>query len=135
MRNAWRVFGSSSQSGANHEAYPVVSPFGASTSIHWSPFVTSPSRTPVSCSSCIIRVSGDAAHGFPSTTRPSFCLSGYVWIKSLAFEPPGSMTTLSGRRVSPCSGRSALSVCGMSCPSTSTSPRSSVFRSTQSIHW
>ena len=87
MRNAWRVFGSSSQSEANHDAYPVVSPFGASTSIHWSPFVTSPIRTPVSCKSCIIRVSGDAAHGFPSTTRLSFCLSGYVWISSLALLP------------------------------------------------
>ena len=32
------------------------------------------------------------------------------------------MTTRSGRRVSPCSATSALSVCGMACPSTSTSP-------------
>ena len=33
MRNAWSVFGSSSQSGANHEAYPVVRP-GARVEIH-----------------------------------------------------------------------------------------------------
>ena len=65
--------GSSSQRVAYHEAKPVVSPLGASTSIQCSPLVTSPSRTSVACSSSIIRVAGDAFQCRPAIGFSRFC--------------------------------------------------------------
>ena len=84
VRKARSVIGSSSQRLAYHEAKPVVSPFGASTSIQCSPLVTRPRRTPVAWSSSIIRVAGDAFQCFPATALSKSCPSGYVWISSRA---------------------------------------------------
>ena len=49
---------------------------GASTSIHCSPLVTRPRRTPVAWRSSIIRVSGDAFHVQPGHGLAQFWLVG-----------------------------------------------------------